>query len=84
MKNTLEDLNNHLFLELERLNDEDLTDEQLDKELKRSQGVANLATKIIDNAKTNIDAIKIRSEYLGQSPTRLPVMLESKNNGTKQ
>lgn len=34
-KNTLEDLTNHLFAELERLGDESLTDEQLEREIER-------------------------------------------------
>ena len=33
MKNTLGDLNNHLFAQLERLGDEDLSKENLEKEL---------------------------------------------------
>lgn len=63
MKNTLSDLNNHLFLELERLNDEDLTKEQLETETKRADSVVKVASAIIDNAKTVLAAEKYKTEY---------------------
>lgn len=44
MKNTLTDLNNHLFEQLERLNDDELDDAQLEKELKRAEGMTKVAT----------------------------------------
>lgn len=43
MKNKLTDLNNHLFAELERLSDEDITDDQLERELKRAKAVAAIS-----------------------------------------
>lgn len=49
MKNTLTDLNNHLFEQLERLNDEDLTEEQIELELKRADGMTRVAEQIIRN-----------------------------------
>ena len=50
MKNTLEDLNNHLFEAMERLNNDDLTDEELDREFKRAEGMTKVAGQIIQNA----------------------------------
>ena len=43
MKNTLVDLNNYLFESIERITDDDLTDEQLEKEIKRSDAVQKIA-----------------------------------------
>lgn len=50
MKNSLQDLNNYLFESLERINDDDLTDEELEKEIKRSEAVTKVANTIINNA----------------------------------
>ena len=62
MKNNLEALNNHLFEEMERLNDDDLTAEQLQQEIERSKAMANIATKIIDNANLGLAAEKLKVE----------------------
>ena len=49
MKNTLSDLNNYLFEAIERINDDELSMEELDKEIKRSESVNKIAKTIIDN-----------------------------------
>lgn len=58
MKNKLTDLNNHLFEQLERLNDEDLNEEQLTKEIGRTKAMTDVANSIINNAKLVLDASK--------------------------
>ena len=63
MKNTLQDLNNHLFAQLERLNDEDLTDEQLEHEIKRSKSVVCVAHTIVDNTRVQVDIYKIYNDH---------------------
>lgn len=67
MKNKLADLNNHLFAQLERLGDEDLTPEQIDQEAKRGEAIVGIADKIIRNAALQIEAAKLVAEY-GSNP----------------
>ena len=79
MKNTLQDLNNHLFEQLERLNDEDLSDEELDKELKRADGMTKIATQIIENGELAFKTMAHMDEYgYNNSHQNIPAMLESK------
>ena len=49
MKNTLGDLNNHLFAQLEKLGDDDLTGEELESELKRTDAICDISEQIIKN-----------------------------------
>lgn len=63
MKNKLIDLNNHLFEQLERLNDEDLKKEDLEEELKRAEAVAKIAQNIINNGELMFKAQKHYDEY---------------------
>lgn len=63
MRNTLEDLNDHLFEALERLNDDELTDDQLDREIKRAEGMTKVADKIIQNAELVYKTMVHMDEY---------------------
>ena len=58
MKNKLIDLNNHMFMQLERLNDEELSGDNLKQEIERSKAMANVARQVIDNASLALDAHK--------------------------
>ena len=49
MKNSLGDLNNHLFAQLERLGDEELKGEQLQEEINRAKAISDIATQVIAN-----------------------------------
>lgn len=74
MKNTLADLNNHLFEQMERLNDDDLTDEQLEKEIKRADAMKDIATQIINNAQIVLKATELNMEY-SRTDVAVPKML---------
>ena len=75
IKNTLGDLNGYLFEQLERLNDEELDEDMLKTELRRSKAVAEVAKQIIENGKLVLDAQKFVDKRDGADNV-LPKLLE--------
>ena len=73
-RNTMNDLNDHLFLALERLNDENLSGEDLQQEIERSKAISEVGKTVIDNAKTVLSAMKFNDEKLDAN-MQLPKML---------
>ena len=59
MKNTAGDLQNHLIAQLERLSEENISEEKLEAEIKRSQAIASVAKQAIDNGRLVYDAQKL-------------------------
>ncbi|MEA5092439.1 hypothetical protein SDC9_37452 [bioreactor metagenome] len=79
MKNTLGDLNNHLFEQLERLNDEDLKGEALETEITRSKAITDVACRIIENNTLVLKAMIAKAEVLPCN-SNLPKQLEGSNS----
>jgi hypothetical protein len=67
VRNKLSDLNNHLFAQLERLSDEELSAEELQKEVARAKAINGIAKNIIDNAKTALDGVRIAYSHIPNS-----------------
>lgn len=76
MQNTLGDLNNHLFAEMERLGDENLEGDKLQVEISRAKALADIASKIVDNASLVLEAEKFKAETLGRSKVEPSKLLE--------
>ncbi|CAC7600927.1 TPA: hypothetical protein ACOM78_001887 [Staphylococcus aureus] len=76
-KNTLVDLNNHLFVQLERLNDEEIKGDELQEELQRAKVISDVARSIVKNGNLILQAHKFKDESLDLN-NQLPEMLENK------
>lgn len=73
-KNTLADLNNHLFMQLERLNDAE-TEEEVKQELGRSKAVSGIARNVIDNGKLVLEAQRFKHDDRMDANRNVPRML---------
>lgn len=85
--NNLSDLNAVLFNQIRNIENKELSDEELEREIKKSESITKVASVILANAKLALDAQKLFEEYgtgrtvdiplLGISNEKL--MLENKN-----
>ncbi len=75
IKNKLTDLNDHLFMQLERLNDEEMPEEKLAMEIERSKAVGNIAKNIISNGRLLLDS-KRHFDELGIKTEEQPEVLK--------
>lgn len=75
MRNTLGDLNNHLFAQLERLGEEDLKGEELIEEINRAKAITSIASQIISNGSLILEAQKLMDNR-ENADTRIPKILE--------
>lgn len=75
MQNKLTDLNNHLFAQMERLSDEDLTGEQLQNEIDRARAITSISSQIIQNGALALKAEQFKSERMDVD-SKLPLFLE--------
>jgi len=57
-RNKLSDLRDHMFAALERLDDEELTTEQIKNEIDKAKSIAMVGSVIINSAKIEIDYLK--------------------------
>ena len=74
MKNKLIDLNNHLFEQLERLNDDELKGEDLTRELNRAKAMSGCAAQIINCASLALKAhTAINDGLIDSAPEMLGV-----------
>ena len=64
MKNRLYDLNNHLFMQMERLSDENLTGNKLTEEIQRGKALASIAKEIVAGAGLALEAKKMMGDGL--------------------
>lgn len=73
-RNTLGDLTNHLFAQLERLDDDELSPEELDREIARSKAVTDVAEQVISTASVMLRAIQVKDGAMNGN-MKIPRML---------
>lgn len=77
-RNTMTDLTNHIFAEIERLSDEELKGEDLEAEIRRGHAIGKLSKTVIDAGNLMIRAAEFNDVKLDAN-SQLPRLLEQKN-----
>lgn len=80
---TLAELNKHLFAALDRLDVEAMTPEQIEAEVARAGAIVDVADRITENAKVQLQAAKLFAEHGAQIVPHLPMIGNAKKDGDK-
>lgn len=72
--NNIVDLNQALFKRIEALENDDLSDEELDREIKKSDAVVKISACILNQAKIALDAQKQFDEYATGRTVEIPLL----------
>lgn len=75
MSNNLLDLNAKLFEQMDKLSKEDISSEELEKEIARSESMIKIANVIISNGDLALRAAKFKDDMMNVD-NKLPKMLE--------
>lgn len=78
MKNRITDLNDHLFAQIERLADEDLSGDKLEAEVQRTEAMVKIADRIVENARIGIQAATLVANHGVRFRRDLPMLTEPK------
>lgn len=57
-RNKISDLRDHLFAALERIDNDDLTAEQIHQEVNKAKAIASIGSVLINSAKVEMEYIK--------------------------
>lgn len=82
MKNNLSDLNNYLFSMLETIEDDNITNKRLEKELKKAQAICSISSQILKVASVQVSAIKT-AEQCGLLNKDMPALLATKDSANE-
>lgn len=69
MRNKQIDLDNHLFAQLERLDDEELSGEELEREISRARAISSIAAQINASRSNSLKAARFMDEACGSHPS---------------
>lgn len=78
--NSLADLNAILFSQIQKIQNEDATDEELEKEIKKSEAITKLSSQVLSSANIALQAQKQFDEYGTGRTVDIPLLGISNDN----
>lgn len=84
MKNNLEALNNILFEQLEKLQDDENMEINFEEEIKKSKAIVAISAQVINGMNLSLKAMRFQRDELGKDKIKMPKMLEQSEESGKE